>query len=140
MPDSAYDFVITPITKAAKQTVASAKQMVACAPFVFFSPQDGAAMATDEYAILDTPQSGHIQRIGLWGGRHDLTEDETERLKTVLTDYPEPSISIELEEELRCILADRKLARMPKLTAADADKARHAFESGLLPFVRQVVD
>lgn len=57
-----------------------------------------------------------------------------------LADYHPKDVEVELAEELRCIVAARKLAMMPKLTAADADKARLAFESGLLPFVRQVVD
>jgi hypothetical protein len=83
---------------------------------------------------------GYNARIANWSIRHDLTPDEILRLKAVLTDYPPDTTASELLEELRCILAARKLATMPELTTADVDRARFAFESGLVPFVRQDVD
>ena len=84
--------------------------------------------------------SDNLQRIGHWVSVYALEEAEEKQLRAVLTDYPVGDIAKELTEELRCILASRKLATMPELTAETVDGARLAFESGRIPFVRQDVD
>lgn len=134
MANAAYELV-SPIAKLAKHTVA-------CAPFMF-SPHDGAIMtSTYEVAVAATaPRSGsHVHRIGEWADRHKLNEEEMGRLQAVLTDYPAEDIAEELATELRCIIAERRLAVMPELTTETVDRARDAFESGRIPFVRQAVD
>ena len=68
---------------------------------------------------------------------HDLKPDEIVRLLQVLWDYEPAEQKQELEEELRCILAARELADRPNLTNEVVDRARIAFESGRVPFVRQ---
>jgi len=83
---------------------------------------------------------GHATQIAQWSASHNLTEAEVARLNTVLVDYAPDEVAAELGEELRCILAARKLATMPELTAAEIERARTAFESGQTPFVPQDVD
>ena len=80
------------------------------------------------------------EQISHWSSIYDLTAVEIERLKAVLVDYPLDSIASEMDEELRCILAARKLSELPELTHDEVDRARKAFESGLIPFVPQDVD
>lgn len=80
------------------------------------------------------------EQISHWSSIYNLTPVEIERLKAVLVDYPPDSFATEMEEELRCIMAARKLAVVPALTQAEVDRARKAFESGSMPFVRQDVD
>lgn len=71
---------------------------------------------------------------------HDLTPDEIVRLIQVLWDYKPAVQKQELEEELRCILAARELAKKPALTNETVDKAREAYTSGRVPFVPQDMD
>jgi putative addiction module component (TIGR02574 family) len=71
---------------------------------------------------------------------HDLNSDEIVRLVRVLWDYPPEAQQAELQEELRCVLAARDLAKRPKLTNETVDKAREAFASGRVPFVPQEMD
>jgi putative addiction module component (TIGR02574 family) len=71
---------------------------------------------------------------------HDLTTDEIVRLIQVLWDYEPAAQKQELQEELRCILAARELAKKPALTNETVDKAREAFTLGRVPFISQDMD
>ena len=79
-------------------------------------------------------------RIADWTAIHSLTADEVARLESVLSDYLTAEIDAELEEELRCVLAARRLATRPKMTTEEFLAAGRAFESGLTPFTVQDVD
>lgn len=71
---------------------------------------------------------------------YDLTAEESQRLRSVFIDYCPADVDNELREELRCIMAARKLAATPQLTAEDMRAAREAFASGRVAFVVQDVD
>jgi hypothetical protein len=79
-------------------------------------------------------------QITLWSTTYKLTTDEIARLNSVLVAYAPDEVAAELNEELRCIIAARKLAIMPDLTAIEIERARAAFESGQTPFVPQDAD
>jgi hypothetical protein len=115
----------------------------ACAPMTL----GGAAAVLVEpdrsgmLCISPTSEEGrHISQIARWTETYKLTLDEVYRLKAVLVDYPPAECDGELVEELRCIMAARKLSTMPELTAEEVDRAKFAFETGLMPFIRQQVD
>jgi len=84
--------------------------------------------------------NSHKVTIAKWCLSHSLTSDELDRLNSVPVDYPPDEIETEMLEELRCILADRKLATMPELTKNQIELAKFAFDTGLIPVVRQDVD
>lgn len=88
---------------------------------------------TSENIILHIEEFDEISKYFL------LDAEEIDRLKAVMIDYPLVDIANELSEEFRCIIAARKLAAIPKLTTETVDRARLAFESGRIPFVRQDV-
>lgn len=97
--------------------------------------------ALDAMPIPGSPVvPGHRQTIAVWNQIHRFSPEETARLESVLKDYPPADVARELDEELRCVLAARKLAEMPPLTKEIVDRARAAFESGRVPFVPQDVD
>ena len=136
MLSSAYGLVIPPIAKLAKHTAV-------CAPLMF-SPHDDDAVMTSTCDVLEVsvaPRSNsHMQRIGEWAALYDLNEEETDQLRLVLTDYPPQDVSAELAEELRCIIAARKLAMIPELDAADLERIQEAFDSGRIHYAPQDVD
>lgn len=110
------------------------------APFILTG---GAIMtsALSPYTSIDPPRTpSYVQRIGNYTAMYSLTAGETDQLRSVLTDYPAEDVERELAEELRCIMAARRLATMPEMTNETVDRARRAFESGAVPFVRQDVD
>lgn len=110
------------------------------APFIL----TGGAIVTTTlglYTTVDTPRPpSYVQRIGNYAAMYNLTVEETERLRSVLNDYPPADVENELGQELRCIMAARKLAATPQLTSNDMQSARAAFASGRVPFVAQDVD
>ena len=74
-----------------------------------------------------------------WSTTYNLAAAEVD-LKAVLTDYAPADHEFALVEELRSIVAARTLAAQPILTVAEIDRARKAFESGLVPLVLQHAD
>lgn len=82
----------------------------------------------------------YASQIGCLAARYNLTPREVIRLRVVLADYDPVDHAAELAEEVRCIMAARKLAAMPELTAEAVDRAREAVEAGRTSFVPQDVD
>lgn len=129
--DAAREYVIPLLVEAARHT----------APY-FLS---GGAIMTPVLGLSTIvnppPQTGTFaQRVGHYAVMYALTADETNRLKAVVTDYPLCDVASELKEELRCIMAARKLAATPQLTADKMQRARAAFEGRRVSFVVQDVD
>lgn len=71
---------------------------------------------------------------------HSLTDSERARLYSVIDNYTEDEQDLELSEELKCILGDRKLKTTNMLSVETIDLARKAVESGKTQFVPQEVD
>jgi hypothetical protein len=92
--------------------------------------------------VVSKPSTGdrHITRIAQWARAYSLTATEVARLKQVLADYSPDEQEAELAEELRCVIAARKLAVRQPLTNTQIDRARVAFESGRTAFVPQSVE